>query len=76
MQLAQIQQHLLNNRIEAAFQQALSASDLSLVVYVCEKVNPYDVFKKDNTGLSQPVILSLIQQLGADLTKNTELKQE
>ncbi|KAF5303414.1 hypothetical protein FQA39_LY19031 [Lamprigera yunnana] len=70
------QQLLSKGQIDAAFQQALSASDLSLVVHVCEKVNPQEVFKPGNCILQQPVILSLIQQLSADLLRHTELKQK
>ncbi|XP_025833677.1 enhancer of mRNA-decapping protein 4-like isoform X2 [Agrilus planipennis] len=73
-QLVQIQQALAKGQIDVAFQQALSASDLSLVVYVCEKVNPQEVFGLDKCILPQHVTLSLIQQLSADLTRNTELK--
>ncbi|KAF5295034.1 hypothetical protein FQR65_LT10587 [Abscondita terminalis] len=75
-QLVHIQQLLAKGQIDIAFQQALSASDLSLVVHVCEKVNPQEVFKPGNCSLAQPVILSLIQQLSADLVRNTELKQK
>ncbi|KAF7998396.1 hypothetical protein HCN44_009794 [Aphidius gifuensis] len=63
-----------------AFQQALNASDLSLVVYVCEKTEPSRVFSTDNAHnrccLQQPVILSLVQQLSADLTHRTDLKHK
>lgn len=76
VQLAHIQQLLAKGQIDVAFQQALSASDLSLVVHVCEKINPQEVFKPGNCTLAQPVILSLIQQLSADLLRNTELKQK
>lgn len=72
--MAQIQQLLAKGSIEAAFQQALSASDLSLVVFVCEKVDPQQIFKNDMCILHQHVLLSLIQQLSADLAHNTEIK--
>ncbi|KAK5646369.1 hypothetical protein RI129_004833 [Pyrocoelia pectoralis] len=75
-QLAHIQQLLNKGQIDVAFQQALSASDLSLVVHVCEKTKPQEVFKIGSCLLAQPVILSLIQQLSADLVRNTELKQK
>lgn len=75
-QLAHIQQLLSKGQTDVAFQQALSASDLSLVVHVCEKTNPQEVFKVGGCLLTQPVILSLIQQLSADLVRNTELKQK
>lgn len=72
--MAQVQQHLAKGNVEAAFQQALSASDLSLVMYVCEKVDPQQVFKNGMCILHQHVLLSLIQQLSADLAHNTEIK--
>lgn len=69
-------------QFNAAFQQALSASDLNLVVLVCEKTEPSLVFScpagTPGSGprciLQQPVILSLVQQLSADLGHRTELK--
>lgn len=74
MQLAQIQQLLAKGNIEAAFQQALSASDLSLVMFVCEKVEPQLVFNNGKCILQQHILLSLMQQLSADLAHNTEIK--
>lgn len=72
---------LQRGQYNAAFQQALSASDLGLVVFVCEKTEPSRVFSSDNAQgnryyLQQPVILSLVQQLSADLGHRTELKQK
>lgn len=72
--MAQIQQLVAKGNIDAAFQQALSASDLSLVVFVCEKVEPQLVFKNGRCILQQHILLSLIQQLSADLAHNTEIK--
>ncbi|XP_078048281.1 enhancer of mRNA-decapping protein 4 homolog Ge-1 isoform X2 [Augochlora pura] len=71
---------LARGQFNAAFQQALSASDLSLVVLVCEKTEPSRVFSSVGPDpsprciLQQPVILSLVQQLSADLGHRTELK--
>jgi enhancer of mRNA-decapping protein 4 len=76
--LVEIQGHLLTlvqgQRVNDAFQQALSANDLSLVVWLCSRVNPSQLFAKSPIPLEQPVILSLIQQLASDLSTNTELK--
>lgn len=71
---------LQRGQLNAAFQQALSASDLGLVVLVCEKTEPARVFscagpQGSRCILQQPVILSLVQQLSADLGHRTELKQ-
>ncbi|XP_039358465.1 enhancer of mRNA-decapping protein 4 isoform X1 [Mauremys reevesii] len=65
-----LQQGCLNQ----AFQQALTAADLNLVLYVCETVDPQQVFGQHPCPLSQPVLLSLIQQLSSDLGTRTELK--
>ncbi|XP_076633941.1 enhancer of mRNA-decapping protein 4 homolog Ge-1 isoform X1 [Colletes latitarsis] len=73
---------LQRGQLNAAFQQALSASDLSLVVLVCEKTEPSRVFSRavgpqgqsSRCILPQPVILSLVQQLSADLEHRTDLK--
>jgi len=56
--------------------QALTASDLNIVMYVCEQVDLESVFSESPCPLSQPVLLSLIQQLSVDLTVNTELKHK
>ncbi|KAK9701745.1 WD40 region of Ge1, enhancer of mRNA-decapping protein [Popillia japonica] len=78
VQLAQIQALLAKGNIDVAFQQALSASasasDLSLVLHVCEKVNPLEVFNQGTCLLQQHVLLSLVQQLGADLSHHTDIK--
>lgn len=71
--LVQIQNYLAQGQINLAFQHALSASDLQLVVYLCEKLNPQIVFSQKKP-LQQHVLLSLIQQLGADMNSNTDLK--
>ncbi|XP_043498767.1 enhancer of mRNA-decapping protein 4 [Polistes fuscatus] len=73
---------LQRGQLNAAFQQALSASDLGLVVLACERTEPSRVFSSplgpQGQGtrciLQQPVLLSLVQQLSADLGHRTELK--
>lgn len=59
----------------AAFQQALSASSIALVLAVCERVDPHEVFSCQPCPLKQNVLLSLIQQLSVDLNDHTELKR-
>ncbi|XP_071625810.1 enhancer of mRNA-decapping protein 4 [Temnothorax longispinosus] len=78
---ARVMSLLQRGQLNAAFQQALSASDLGLVVLVCEKTEPSRVFSCNGAPgqasrciLQQPVILSLVQQLSADLGHRTELK--
>uniref|UniRef100_A0A672VA70 Enhancer of mRNA-decapping protein 4 n=1 Tax=Strigops habroptila TaxID=2489341 RepID=A0A672VA70_STRHB len=65
-----LQQGCLNQ----AFQQALTVADLKLVLYICETVDTEEVFRQHPCPLSQPVLLSLIQQLSSDLGTRTELK--
>ncbi|XP_066583483.1 enhancer of mRNA-decapping protein 4 [Prorops nasuta] len=79
---ARVMSLLQRGQLNAAFQQALSASDLSLVVSLCERTEPSRVFscpvpppgQGTRCVLQQPVILSLVQQLSADLGHRTELK--
>lgn len=73
-QQAHVLQLLQQGRLNQAFQQALTAADLNLVLYVCETVDPQQVFGQHPCPLSQPVLLSLIQQLSSDLGTHTELK--
>ncbi|XP_006878741.1 PREDICTED: enhancer of mRNA-decapping protein 4 [Elephantulus edwardii] len=73
-QQAHILQMLQQGHLNQAFQQALTAADLNLVLYVCETVDPAQVFGQAPCPLSQPVLLSLIQQLASDLGTRTDLK--
>ncbi|NXL50339.1 EDC4 protein, partial [Podilymbus podiceps] len=73
-QQTHILQLLQQGHLNQAFQQALTAADLNLVLYVCETVDTQQVFGQDPCPLSQPVLLSLIQQLSSDLGTRTELK--
>ncbi len=72
------QQHVLklvrSNQINQAFEFVLSASDLNLVLYLCENVRPTELFSMQPCPLQTPVLLSLIQQLAADLNTQQELK--
>lgn len=73
-QQASILQFLQQGQLNQAFQQALSATDLNLVLYVCETIDSQQVFGQNPCPLSQPVLLSLIQQLSSNLTTRSELK--
>lgn len=72
------QQHVLKlvrqNQFNQAFEFVLSASDLNLVLYLCELIRPTDLFAIQPCPLQTPVLLSLIQQLAADLHTHQELK--
>ncbi|XP_031786817.1 enhancer of mRNA-decapping protein 4 [Nasonia vitripennis] len=78
---ARVMSLLQRGQLNAAFQQALSASDLGLVVLVCDNTDPARVFSASmgpgqgsRCVLQQPVLLSLVQQLSANLGHRTELK--
>ncbi|XP_075693595.1 enhancer of mRNA-decapping protein 4 [Rhinoderma darwinii] len=73
-QQTHIMQLLQQGHLNQAFQQALTASDLNLILYVCETVDSQQVFGQLPCPLTQPVLLSLIQQLSFDLCTRTELK--
>ncbi|KAM4722732.1 enhancer of mRNA-decapping protein 4-like [Rhinophrynus dorsalis] len=73
-QQAHILQLMQQGHLNQAFQQALTASDLNMILYVCETVDPQQVFGQHPCPLTQPVLLSLIQQLSFDLGTHTELK--
>lgn len=68
MKLLQSQQY------NAAFELVLSTSDLQLVTYLCQQMDPDELFEKSPCLLTQPVLLSLIQQLSVNLEENLELK--
>ncbi|BFZ12945.1 hypothetical protein BsWGS_15983 [Bradybaena similaris] len=71
-----IARELRLGRINDAFQCALSAGNLDLVVYTCEAADPYNIFAKSPCPLTQPVLLSLISQLSANLDKSFDLKMK
>ncbi|XP_057203954.1 enhancer of mRNA-decapping protein 4 isoform X2 [Triplophysa rosa] len=73
-QQASILQLLQQGQLNEAFQQALSAADLNLVLYVCDTVDSQQVFGQQPCPLHQAVLLSLIQQLSTNLGTRTELK--
>ncbi|XP_068621087.1 enhancer of mRNA-decapping protein 4 [Battus philenor] len=73
MQVAQIQSLMSSGDVNGAFQLALSASDLALVVAACRAADPARVFGPP-CHLKQHVLLSLVQQLAADMQRDTQLK--
>ena len=72
------QQHVVKlirtGQYNQAFEFVLSASDLNLVLYLCEHIPPTELFSMKPFPLQTPVLLSLIQQLAANLTTHQELK--
>eukprot|EP01119_Soliformovum_irregulare_P005051 TRINITY_DN1639_c0_g1_i1.p1 TRINITY_DN1639_c0_g1~~TRINITY_DN1639_c0_g1_i1.p1 ORF type:complete len:1260 (+),score=432.34 TRINITY_DN1639_c0_g1_i1:384-3782(+) len=58
------------NQYQESFQIALNARNVNLVTWLCSRVDPHVVLSQ----LSPQVMLSLIQQLGVNLTTEPELK--
>jgi hypothetical protein len=56
--------------------QALYMNDLSMVTFVCSKVDAGKLFASDPCVFPPQILLALIQQLSADLGSSTELKLE
>jgi enhancer of mRNA-decapping protein 4 len=66
---------LSQKQYENAFIQALSASTADMAVFCCEQVTIADVLGNEKPALSQPILLCLMQQLGAALvTSNSPQK--
>ncbi|XGW21430.1 hypothetical protein V3C99_004413 [Haemonchus contortus] len=61
------------NQIPLAFETALNQGDQTALEFVCNNVDPDEIFRYPGT-LSQPVLLSLLQQLSLRLDSDTDLK--
>ncbi|KAK9857167.1 hypothetical protein WJX84_000114 [Apatococcus fuscideae] len=59
---------------EQAFNDALSAEDVDIVIWLCTHLDPAEVLSRQPAKLSQTIILALIQQLGQDLQQDTKTK--
>uniref|UniRef100_A0A182NTU0 Uncharacterized protein n=1 Tax=Anopheles dirus TaxID=7168 RepID=A0A182NTU0_9DIPT len=70
----QIKQYLGSGQINKAFHKALLSNDLSLVEFLLERADHKQVFNP--CPLEQTVLLSLIQQISADMSNHNELKQK
>lgn len=70
----QIKLLLSQGQINTAFHQALVANDLNLVEFTLEKADFNSVFNP--CPLQQTVLLSLIQQISADMSNHNDLKQK
>lgn len=70
----QIKHLLQQGQTNKAFHQALLANDLHLVQFALERSDFKSVFNP--CPLEQTVLLSLIQQISADMSNHNELKQK
>jgi len=67
-----IVQLLDKNNYESAFTTVLSEQNLELVSWIISTVDPDIIFSQKPPALSQHVLISLIQQLGYDLSTNIQ----
>ncbi|GIY27632.1 enhancer of mRNA-decapping protein 4 [Caerostris darwini] len=74
LQKQQLMQLVRQEKINEAFQQALSAMDVQLVLFLCENVNVDQVFGSTTCDLQQHVLLSLVNQLSADFNSKTDIR--
>jgi len=65
---------LKEGKLEEAFNKALSLSDVAVVSWLCMQMDETQLFSTAPLPLSQGVLLSLVQQLGCDLGKDTTRK--
>ena len=61
-------------RYEDAFGRVLDMADVGRVTWLCQQVDPAQLLGQDPLPLSQSVLLSLMQQLGTDLSKVPSLR--
>ncbi|CAM6073454.1 unnamed protein product [Sphagnum tenellum] len=61
-------------KLEEAFNKALSLSNVAIVSWLCMQLDEAVVFSTVPLPLSQGVVLSLVQQLGCDLSNDTGRK--
>ncbi|XP_050361682.1 enhancer of mRNA-decapping protein 4-like [Nymphalis io] len=73
MKSAEINKQIKEGDINKSFEEALSSSDLSLVMAACKAADLDKVFSTP-CSLKQSVLLSLVQQLATDMVHDTQLK--
>ncbi|KFB36315.1 hypothetical protein ZHAS_00003438 [Anopheles sinensis] len=70
----QIKKYLKSDQINLAFHMALASNELSVVEFLLERADYKKVFNP--CPLEQTVLLSLIQQISADMSNHNELKHK
>ncbi|DBA67146.1 TPA: hypothetical protein ACH3X2_001468 [Trebouxia sp. C0005] len=63
-----------SQKYEEAFHKVLTLEDVGMVAWLCSQVDPGSLLSQRPPALSQQILLSLIQQLGYDLFKDTLTK--
>ena len=71
---AELEALLEEKQVDEALMKALGARDLTLVSWLCNKVDPREILHE--APLSQTVLICLLQQLGQDLETDTAMKLE
>ncbi len=56
-------------RYEEAFGRVLDMADVNRVTWLCQQLDAAQLLNQEPLPLSQSVLLSLMQQLGSDLSK-------
>ena len=59
----------MGRRYEEAFGRVLDMADVSRVTWLCKQLDATQLLSQEPLPLSQSVLLSLMQQLGSDLSK-------
>ena len=67
---------LQNGKYESAFTNALSLSTTDMAIFCCNHANVSDVLGGEKPALSQPIMLCLMQQLGAAMALTKGLDWE
>jgi enhancer of mRNA-decapping protein 4 len=65
---------LKEDKLEEAFHIALSVGDVDVVAWLCNQIDPMVVFQRSPSPLGQGILLSLVQQLGVEIEKDTKSK--
>lgn len=71
---AEVLEHLRSERYGSAFARVLSSSDSDLLAWTCSQIRAEELFSISPLPLGQEIILSLAQQLGCDLHRDTLTK--
>ncbi|KAF3605131.1 hypothetical protein DY000_02050756 [Brassica cretica] len=71
---AQLSRLVSEGKYEESFTSALQRSDVSIVSWLCAQVDLHRLLAMNPLPLSQGVLLSLLQQLACDISKDTSRK--
>ncbi|KAG2305725.1 hypothetical protein Bca4012_085295 [Brassica carinata] len=72
--ITELSRLISERKYEESFTSALQRSDVSIVSWLCSQVDLHGLLAMNPLPLSQGVLLSLLQQLACDITKDTSRK--